>query len=180
MRRLEYAGGVRAPILAVLVLCAGALALSGCGYSNGFRMPPGVKTLAVPMFRNETFPLRRDVEVDVTRALKEELALRSDLRIVSSGKDADAILEGVVLEFQQGVLTEGARDTVQESGIVVRLRIRLVSTRDGSVLVERVVQDYAAFSNIAGEGIEIARAEAVRELARRIVPAIEPWETSGE
>lgn len=185
MRRPDLSGGVRVPLCrglvpAFLALVVGVLPLVGCGYSSGFRLPPGVNTLAVPMFRNETFPLRRDIEVDVTRALKEELTLRSDLRIVSASGEADAVLEGVVLEFRQGVLTEGASDVVQESGIAVRLRIRLVSTRDGSVLVDRMIQDYAAYSNVAGEGIEVARAEAVRELARRIVPAIEPWETSGE
>ena len=181
MRRPEYAGGVRAPFLALIALFVlpVLLPLGGCGYSSGFRAPAGVRTLAVPMLENHTFPLRRDVEVDVTRALKEELSRRSDLRIVGSDESADAVLEGRILEFRQGVLAEGADDAVQESGITVRMRVRLVRTRDGSVLMERVIQDYASYSNIAGEGIEVARAEAVRELARRIVPQIEPSKQMG-
>lgn len=178
MRRPKYARGGASPQIWLGALAL--LILSGCGYSTGYRMPEGVRTVAVPLFRNETFPLRRDVEVEVTRALKQELERRTELRVVADGESADAILEGIVLEFRQGVLAEGAGDAVQESGIAVRMRIRLVRIRDGAVLVERVIQDYAAFSNLAGEGIEVARAEAVRELARRIVPAIEPWETRAE
>jgi hypothetical protein len=88
---------------------------------------------------------------------------------------ADAVLEGVVVEFREGVLTEGPADQVQESGIVVNVRIRLVRTRDGSPLLERTISDYAAYSNQAGETIDVARDEAVREIARRIVEELEPW-----
>jgi hypothetical protein len=174
MRSPRTHRGARSLLLSIL-LC---LTLGGCGYSSGYRLPDGVGSLAVPIFRNETFPLRRDVEIDLTREVKEELRLRSDARVVADAYQADAVLEGVILEFQEGVLTEGALDQVQESGIVIRVRIRLVRTRDGSQLVEREISDYAAFSNQAGETIEVARAEAVRELARRIVAELEPWNTT--
>jgi len=179
MRNRETRGSARAPTLrplpGALVSLLAVAALAGCGYSSGYRLPAGVRTIAVPIFRNETFPLRREVELDLTRGVKEELTLRSDARVVAEGVTADAVLEGVVLEFQEGVLTEGPDDAVQESGISVLVRIRLVRTRDGSQLVERTVSDYAAYSNQAGETLEVARDEAIRELARRIVAEIEPW-----
>jgi len=132
----------------------------------------------VPIFRNETFPLRREVEIDLTREVKQELTLRCDAQVVADGASADALLEGIVLDFQEGVLTEGPDDAVQESGISVLVRIRLVRTRDGSQLLERTVSDYAAYSNQAGETIDVARDEAIREIARRIVAEIEPWGSS--
>ena len=62
----------------------------------------------------------------------------------------------------------------------LRVRIRLIRSRDGAVLIDRIIQDHASFSNLAGETIDTARAEAVREIARRIVPQIEPWESRGD
>jgi hypothetical protein len=176
VRRPEYAGGARAPFLALAVsILAAVTSLPGCGYSSGFALPDDVGTVAVPIFRNETFPLRRDVELDLTRSVKEEFELRSDARVVSDVASADAILEGTVIEFDQGVLAEGVADTVQEAGIRILVRIRLVRTRDGSQLVERTISDYQAFTGQPGDGLESARDFAIRELARRIVMAIEPW-----
>ena len=48
------------------------VALVGCGYTLGYRRPEGVFNLAVPVFRNETFPLRREIEIELTRAVRQE------------------------------------------------------------------------------------------------------------
>ncbi len=62
----------------------------GCGYSAGYKMPPGVIKLAVPMFENQTFPLRREIEYDMTRAVRQELELRTDAILVARGGE-DAV-----------------------------------------------------------------------------------------
>ncbi len=160
MRPSETRGGTpRFPMILLLFFVVGLGSVSllgGCGYSSGYRLPDDVRSVAVPIFRNETFPLRRDVELDLTRAVKEELELRSDARVVAESANADAVLEGIVIEFEEGVLTEGPGDARQDSGIVVRVQIRLVRTRDGSELVARTISDYAAFSNQVGETIDVA------------------------
>jgi len=168
---------LRLPLLALLFGALIPLLGSGCGYSSGFRAPAGIQSLGVPIMDNQTFPLRRGLEVDLTRELKAELRRRSDLTLRAGPEGADAVLFGTILEFRQGVLVEGADDEVQESGISIRVRIRLIRSRDGAVLIDRIIQDHASFSNLAGETIDTARAEAVREIARRIVPQIEPWES---
>ena len=148
--------------------------LVGCGYSPGFRLPRGVQKISIPVFRNETIPFRRDIEFELSRAVKRELQLRSDARLVSE-ESADAVLRGTVLEFRQGVLVEGAEGSIQEVGIVVRVALRLIRTRDQRLLLERVVEDMASFSSSVGDGIEDARSEAVAEIARRLVSELEPW-----
>ncbi len=181
MRRPEYAGGVQAPSLLFLAACLSLpLLFAGCGYSTGFVLPEGTRTIAVPIFRNETFPLRRDLEVELTRAVKRELQLRTDARVVADRASADAVLEGIILDFSQGVLAEGADDEVQESGIVVRVRIRLIRARDGSELVGQTdIREDEPYSNVAGETIDLARGRVVEELARSVVIALEPWESPG-
>jgi hypothetical protein len=153
-----------------LLLCC----VIGCGYSPGYRLPRGVQEIAVPVFRNETIPFRRNIEFDLSRAVKRELQLRSEARLVSEDS-ADAVLRGTVLEFRQGVLVESSNGAIEEVGIVVRVGLQLVRTRDQRVLLERVVEDMASFSSSAGETIEDSRAEAVQEIARRLVAELEPW-----
>ncbi|MAW76265.1 MAG: hypothetical protein CMJ95_02585 [Planctomycetes bacterium] len=146
----------------------------GCGYSPGYRLPRGVQKISVPVFLNETIPFRRDIEFDLTRAVKRELQLRTEAHLVSE-QSADAVLRGTVLDFRQGVLVEGSEGAIQEVGIVVRVALSLIRTRDQRLLLERVVEDMASFSGSAGESIEDARAEAVGEIARRLVAELEPW-----
>ncbi len=151
------------------------LAWLGCGYAAGYRLPEGVYRLAVPIFENKTFPLRREVEYDLTRALRQELELRSDARLVPR-KRADAVLEGTVLSFTEEVLTEGRLDTVQESSVSMRVGIRLVRTSDGSAIFEREISDSASFSVLRGETVADARQEAINEIAERIVAELESWD----
>ncbi|MCI0651257.1 MAG: LPS assembly lipoprotein LptE [Planctomycetes bacterium] len=151
-----------------------ACAICGCGYSSGYRLPEGIYTIAVPIFRNETFPLRREVEYDVTRAVRQELESRTDLAFAAR-ESADGVLEGAVVHFQEGVLSEGRLDAVQESDLYLTVRMKLTRTRDGEVLFEREVADHAAYSALRGETLEVARREAVSEIARRLVAELESW-----
>ena len=164
MRTLRYA--------ALVLLLAPALT-AGCGYTLGYRMPSGVHRLSVPIFANETFPLRREIEFELTRAVKRELEIRTDVELVTGG--ADAILEGTIVAFREAALTEGPLDVEQESSIDLVVRFRLIRTVDREILVEQEVRDFANFSVLRGESLATARAEAVDELAERIVEALEVW-----
>ncbi len=156
-------------VLAFSLGCA-----SGCGYTFGYRLPEGMRRLSVPQFANETFPLRREIEFDLTRAVRQEIELSSDA-VLATGSSADGILEGTVLSFQEGVLTEGALDTVQESSVQVQVRI-VLRTPDGNVLIDEIISDDVSFSTVAGESLEDARREAIDEIAERIVARLEAWD----
>ncbi len=156
------------------ILLLALAAASGCGYTSGYRMPEGVYSLAVPIFDNRTFPLRREVEYELTRAVRQELELRTDVRLVERDR-ADSVLEGTVLAIREQVLSEGAQDVVQESSVEVAVRVRLVNAATGAELYSETIHDQAAFSIAAGETIEDARAEAIQEIAERIVARLEPW-----
>lgn len=158
-----------------LVLWIGlTIGLVGCGYRLGYQMPANVYRMAVPMFRNETFPLRREFEFDLTRAVRRELELRTDAQLVSSDH-ADAVLNGTIVDIRERVLTEGPLDSIQESSIAVTVAIQLVRRSDDTVLVNRIITDHAAFSAVDGENIDTARQEALGEIAERIVAALEQW-----
>ncbi|MGH9377383.1 MAG: LPS assembly lipoprotein LptE [Terriglobia bacterium] len=78
----------------------------GCGYHAGGRgalIPPDVKTIAVPVFKNETPQFK--VEQQLTAAVTQELIERTQYRLTQEPAAADAVLKGTVKEIRQGVAT---------------------------------------------------------------------------
>jgi hypothetical protein len=165
--------GERAGTMLAALIGLGLLGASGCGYGLGFRPPPGVRTIAVPMFSNNTFPLRREVEYEITSALRRELQARTPLRLVSLG-EADMAVHGAVIEFHELVIAEGPRDEKVESSLVVTVDLVVEDYRNRTS-VRQVVRDVSPFSIQSGETIALARRRALSNLAEKIVLAIEAW-----
>lgn len=82
------------------------LCLVGCGYHEGGQgalIPPDVKTIAIPIFKNETPQYR--IEQQLTAAVTRELIERTQFRVTRNPAGADAVLEGAVKQIRQGVVT---------------------------------------------------------------------------
>lgn len=85
-------------VLAAAVLLA---LLGGCGYrlrGTVSSLPPGIKTLSVPMFKNQT--TRFELDVKLTRAVINELVSRGKVTLGTDPAAADAVLEGEITDFR--------------------------------------------------------------------------------
>lgn len=157
------------------ILLLTALSVTGCGYSLGYRTPPGVKTVAVPIFWNATFPLRREVEMDLTSAFRQEIQARTDLRIIDESSSPDMVVRGRILDFRERVVAEGDRDAKLESNLVARVELEVENYRDGTTWTTQV-SDVEPFSSIeGGEGFDVGRRRAIRNVAEKLVVALEEW-----
>lgn len=86
--------------LGVVLLCA------ACGYHAGVRpalIPPDVKTLAIPIFKNETPQFQ--IEQEMTAAVTQQFIERTRYRVTQNPKAADAVLRGTVTDIRQGAVT---------------------------------------------------------------------------
>ena len=105
------------PLLALLL--AG---VSGCGYQTlgaATHLPPDVKTLAVPVFATRTDT--SGAETAMTEAVIREFVARTRFRVVSNdGRDADAILHGIILKQSTVPLTYNAA-TQQSSSFLITI-----------------------------------------------------------
>ena len=128
-----------------------------CGYHTAghvTQLPEGVKTIAVPAFRNETSTYR--IEQMLTSSVVREFTTRTHYRILSNAsEDADAVLRGTVLSTSASPL---AYDTPTGRAasvlVVVSLKVTL-SDRQGKILYQNpaylfreqyeVSQDLASF-----------------------------------
>jgi outer membrane lipopolysaccharide assembly protein LptE/RlpB len=107
------------PGLACLLPTAYCLLLSAaCGYhvaGRADRLPPDIKTIAVPAFQNDTRQFR--IEQQLTRAVTQEFIERTKFRITPDPSEADAVLKGTVKDVRSGVvtydLTTGRATTMQ-------------------------------------------------------------------
>ncbi|MCZ6692234.1 MAG: LPS assembly lipoprotein LptE [Planctomycetota bacterium] len=145
---------------------------TGCGYSFGVVRHEGVESVYVKIFGYRELEHRREIEFDLAQAVGEEMISRSGLEITGP-KDADAVLEGEILRFQEQVITEDRNNNVLESSVVIVLNLRLIRS-DGAVLVDRrKLTERAEFSVGSGKSEQAARREVFNELAEQIVFALE-------
>lgn len=154
--------------------CLSASLACGCGYTLGYRAPPGVETVAVPIFQNATFPLRRDVEYEITSRFREELQARTPLRLVDSGS-ADLVILGTVRQYRDPTVAEGPRDERIESVLVVAVDLVVEDYVNGT-RSEVGVEVVEPFSDQRGETSRDVRARAFKNLAERMAIAVEAWE----
>jgi len=124
---------MRWPILSAFLA---VLSLSGCGYHTvgaATHLPPGTKTLCVPVFATRTNAYR--TETVLATAVVREFATRTRLRVTPDPTgDADATLHGTILSQTVSPLTYNSQ-TQQSSSFLITLNIAVsLTARDGRVL----------------------------------------------
>ena len=155
------------------LILAALLAVS-CGYSIGPVAPgAGGRTIAVPAFENTTY--RRDLERDLTRAVREEILARSDCRLVEISDHPDLVLTGTLVEVDERVLSESEGGELRESSVAVTAMVTLSDTRTGELLLDRSrLTEREPFVPAKGGSIRTAENAALRTLAERIVYSLSP------
>ena len=167
---------LRKRVAAVVVAVAGCWLVAGCGYSLGFRAPPGVTSIAIPIFSNNTFPLRREVEYELTNAVRKEIQARSDLELVDS-EDADLVVYGTIQDFQERVFAEGRRDEKLESRLLIVVMLVVEDYRNRKQWRESV-RTREPISVQIGETLADGRRRGIENLAEKVVNTLEDWEPS--
>ena len=120
---LSLATGHSSLLLALMVL---ALMTSACGYRVAGRavagLPPRVRTIAIPIFQNQTFQLK--IEQKLTAAVIHEFLTRTSYRIQSNSEGSDAILEGIVTSISSGSIVFDP-STGRSTKILVTVGVRV-------------------------------------------------------
>jgi hypothetical protein len=116
-----------AAALCLLLSAFCLLFLPSCGYhvaGQATRIPPDVKTIAVPAFKNLSPTFR--IEQQVTTAVTHELIQRTHYNIVAKPDEADAVLTGTIKDLRARALTfdnnTGLATSLQ---VVVNLEVQL-------------------------------------------------------
>jgi len=85
---------------AAVLLGAALVSAAGCGYrlrGTASSLPQRIRTLSVPMFKNQT--TRFELDVKLTRAVINEFVSRGKVALGADPAAADAVLEGEITGF---------------------------------------------------------------------------------
>jgi hypothetical protein len=155
--------------------------LAACGYGfrdRGASAPPGVSTIAIPVFGNKTN--ESGIGMILTRDAQYEFTRSKALRLVEK-EHADAVLSGTVESIKEMTLSHTARYSAGERLVIIKLKSVLMR-RDGRVLWSDTLMDREAYrvvsssdSNVDLEvksATEANRMAAIRIMSKRFAEAM--------
>jgi len=154
-----------------LAAVVAAIVLTGCGYRAGALVAGDIATVHVAMFENSTF--YRGVEVQLTDAVRMEIARRTRLRLAEPDR-ADSVLTGRVVGVSEKVLTHDPAGNVFTREVTVYADFEWRDRRTGRVLAHGA-RLAAPARLLPGVGADTsgARMESAVDLARTIVNRME-------
>lgn len=166
-------------LIAGLAMIAGlpaSLLLFGCadGTVAGYRAGPvhdtGIRSVAVPIFENETY--EPGLEARLTEAVIKQIQTTTPWRVTGEAY-ADTVLTGSITNVFRTPLTRRAGSNLpEEAAYFTRISFVWTDSRTGRVLAQRSFVTAASTfvpNRLVGETIEVARDTSSQELARQIV-----------
>jgi Lipopolysaccharide-assembly len=154
------------------VLVALSVSLAGCGYAFYGTLPPHIKTVGVPIFRNLT--QQPGVDSVITRAVVDAFAINGRLKVVNPD-DADAILDGQVTSYAVGAIAFDPSLNVQQYRLAVTLNLRFRDVRRNTMLFQQQAfadqADFRVVGNVTDTISQEAGAlqQAAAEIGRNVV-----------
>lgn len=167
---MKHTRMARFGILLLLAALAGCASDPSRGYSSESVYASQIKSVAVPIFTNDTYI--RSVEIQLTDALIKEIESRTPMKVTAEDR-ADSILTGHIRTVGLDQISKSRLTGLSEEVIVsVTIDFQWRDLRTGAPLLER--EAYAGHglfdpSNPTGESIEIGEFAAVQKLASDIV-----------
>ena len=118
------------------VALAFAFGCAACGYhvaGRGERLPPDVKTVAIPTFTNQSRQFR--IEQTLTSAVTREFIERTRFQVTPDLAGADAVLRGTIKDVESGVITfDVATGRASALQVVVAASVSLTDLHTHKVL----------------------------------------------
>jgi outer membrane lipopolysaccharide assembly protein LptE/RlpB len=163
------------PVALVLV----GLVSSSCGYrlrGTGSFLPPHIKTMSIPVFRN--LSPRYELDVKLTRAVIDEMVARSKVKIAGDGQNADAVLEGEIASYSAtpiaftGEVRPDRYNIRVTAKIVLRDRVKqkiLFSNQGFTYIQEYEVPQGSDFESVENEAIDKVAGRFARSLVSTIL-----------
>ncbi len=161
------------------LLLVGGLGLTGCaGYRLGPVGPLSYRSVAVPMFQNDT--PQPQLEAQLTNAILKRLHADGSLRVESESQ-ADVLLRGRITQYSRSALRYVPTDdrAVREYRLIITAEIEARQARTGAVALKRRVLSGQA-DVFVGSDLQSAELQAVPlaadDLARKVVSLLtESW-----
>ena len=172
-RGTREVGMTRRDVLAFLLAPLASIALGGCGYSFRTSLPPGIQSIHVPVLENRT--QEPGIEDFMTQALTQAVIQSGRVRLARNAQDADAVLEGAVVEYRLNAISFDRSANVTSYRLIIGLSLVFKDLKQNQILWKQDRIEERADFLVAGQVTQtLAREEAAVqraavEVARAIV-----------
>lgn len=161
----------------VLLLLPIALHLAGCGYTTRGLYPDDVQTVAVPIFKNNTF--RRDLEFVLTEKVIQTIEAKTPFKVVAE-KDADTVLNGTIGNVIKMANGEDGYGNPRGGNMMFVCNVTWTDKRTGKIINQSsktfTLTTLADFNINLAQSIDSAYDKAILEMADNIVTLMQsPW-----
>ena len=159
---------------ACCLLAAVLAAVAACGYrlrGTGSSLPPGIKTISVPMFKNQT--TRFELDVKLTRAVINEFIARGKIALSSDPASADAVLEGEITGFVASPIGFSAGNQADSYNVTVTAKVTLKSKSSAEPLFANPSFVYQQEYEVPpGSSFEDVQTEAIDKIAEKFARSL--------
>lgn len=162
-------------ILSMIFLC---LLFLHCGYhlrGTGAFLPPHIKKMNIPVFKNNT--RRFELDVKLTQAVIDEIVARGKVEITGNIQSADAVLTGEIVNFRVHPIAFSGEATADRYNIVIVAKIILRDLVNQNVIFSNnnyvFQQEYEVPQGMDFQTVESEALDKVAEkFARNLVVTI--------
>lgn len=151
--------------LACLALAAAGAGCGTYGFSSSL-LPGHIRSIAVPLPENRTN--RSDLAAALADSLTEAFLNDQTLKVIGE-READSVVEGIVLEYRREPFTFDAQENVQTYRVEIVMEARFVDVRKNQVIWERKrlsQWDTYNFASVGGQAPETEETGIGRVLAK--------------
>lgn len=144
----------------IILLCL--FVLTGCFYSFKGSLPGHLKSIAIPLFDDNTgYP---NIREDLTNMVVDKFIEDNSLRVTDIS-DADVLITGKILSITQKAAVLKAGETVEDYNIYVNVKVSCEDVLNSRKLWEKSIQQYGTMS---ASGQQEERDQAVRDALEAI------------
>ncbi len=158
-------------LLALLV----AIAPLGCGYTIRPPFDRRIKTVYVPMFKSTRF--RRDLNIQFTQMLQDEIRLRTPYSVVGDPDAADARLDGIIQYDDKNLMVESPNNLPRQESASLMCTVTFLDNKTGASTTKTtppaLVAEVAQFFPEIGETTQLGYQKAMQKMAKDIVSMME-------
>jgi Lipopolysaccharide-assembly len=159
---------------AVLIAVGLSATLVACGYrlrGTGSSLPPTIKTICVPVFKNQT--TRYELDVKLTQAVINELVARGKVKISADPATADAVLEGEITGFLANPIGFSSGNQADSYNVTVTARVTLKPRSGAQPLFSNPSFIYQQEYEVPpGSSFESVQTEAIDKIADKFARSL--------
>lgn len=158
----------------IVLLGAACLLAVQCGYhlrGTGTFLPPTIKRLGIPMFKNMT--TRYNLEVTLTQGVIDEMVARGKVEVTSGTENVDAVLQGEITSFNVNPIGFSSQNIADRYNVTVVARILLRDVKDERVIFSNPSYVYQEEYEVPqGTNYETWETEALGKIAEKFARSL--------